>query len=114
MSLASLQVHVLGFPTGSPQLLTEIGRVEYATFRNEFFGGIVPLASRSVIARSGTSAACKQQLTTHMQWHHVNKNHLHNKTYRSLRVLSEDFCRQSLKRRNHLHNKPYRSLQEKF
>ena len=112
MSLASLQVHVLCFPTGSPQLLTEIGR--YATFRNEFLGGILPLAARSVIARSGSSAACKQQLTTHMQWHHVNKNHLHNKTYRSLRVLSEDFCRQSLKRRNHLHNKPYRSLLEKF
>ena len=113
MSLASLQVHVLCFPTGSPQLLTEIGRVEYATFRNEFLGGILPLAARSFVAR--VQQRCLQAtMTTHMQWHHVNKNHLHNKTYRSLRVLSEDFCRQSLKRRNHLHNKPYRSLLEKF
>ena len=49
MSLASLQVHVLCFPTGSPQLLTEIGW--YATFRNEFLGGILPLAARSFVAR---------------------------------------------------------------
>ena len=62
MSLASLQVHVLGFPTGSPQLLTEIGRVEYATFRNEFLGGILPLAARSFVARVVVALpASKQQ-----------------------------------------------------
>ena len=54
MSLASLQVHVLCFPTGSPQLLTEIGRVSNmllfeTSFQEVFYRWRPDLSSREVV-----------------------------------------------------------------